>query len=53
MGGKIWVFLILEQGLTMKKAENYLNVINTKVPLLVLMVSGTGSYTEKQAFCVF
>lgn len=38
----------------MKKAENYyLNFTNTKVPLLVLMVSGTGSDTEKQPFCLF
>lgn len=32
----------------MKKVENYyLNFINTMIPLFVLMVSGTGSSTEK------
>lgn len=38
----------------MEKTEDYYSmVINTKVPLLVLMVSGVRSYSEMQLFCLF
>lgn len=45
---------IVGQGHSMKKAEDYyLNVIYTKVLLLMLIVSDACSYIEKQLFCLF
>lgn len=38
----------------MEKAEDYhLNAINSKVPLLMQMVSGVCSYSENNLFCLF